>query len=123
MISTAPVQATQDLSVLGDKVSAFIAIAQLKARNGLTLSEFGELVVALLRVVMSTVDSLPAEGSEKKQWALDAVAALFDSLADGCIPVLAWPIWILVKPAARSILLLVISGAIESLLPLVRIAT
>ena len=123
MISTAPVQATQDLSVLGDKVSAFIAIAQLKARNGITLSEFGELVVALLRVVMSTVDSLPAEGSEKKQWALDAVAALFDSLADGCIPVLAWPIWILVKPAARSILLLVVSGAIESLLPLVRIAT
>lgn len=123
MISTAPVQATQDLSVLGDKVSAFIAIAQLKARNGLTLSEFGELVVALLRVVMSTVDSLPAEGSEKKQWALDAVAALFDSLADGCIPILAWPVWILVKPAARSILLLVISGAIESLLPLVRIAT
>lgn len=123
MISTAPVQATQDLSVLGDKISAFIAIAQLKARNGLTLSEFGELVVALLRVVMSTVDSLPAEGAEKKQWALDAVAALFDSLADGCVPVLAWPIWILVKPAARSILLLVISGAIESLLPLVRIAT
>jgi len=123
MISTAPVQATQDLSVLGDKVSAFIAIAQLKARNGITLSEFGELVVALLRVVMSTVDSLPAEGSEKKQWALDAVAALFDSLADGCIPILAWPVWILVKPAARSILLLVISGAIESLLPLVRIAT
>ena len=122
MISTAPVQATQDLSVLGDKVSAFIAIAQLKARNGLTLSEFGELVVALLRVVMSTVDSLPAEGSEKKQWAIDAVAALFDSLADGCVPVLAWPIWILVKPAARSILLLVVSGAIESLLPLVRIA-
>ena len=122
MISTAPVQATQDLSVLADKVSAFIAIAQLKARNGLTLSEFGELVVALLRVVMSTVDSLPAEGSEKKQWALDAVAALFDSLADGCVPVLAWPIWILVKPAARSILLLVVSGAIESLLPLVRIA-
>lgn len=123
MISTAPVQATQDLSVLGDKISAFIAIAQLKARNGLTLSEFGELVVALLRVVMSTVDSLPAEGAEKKQWALDAVAALFDSLADGCIPILAWPVWILVKPAARSILLLVISGAIESLLPLVRIAT
>ena len=123
MISTAPVQATQDLSVLGDKVSAFIAIAQLKARNGLTLSEFGELVVALLRVVMSTVDSLPAEGSEKKQWALDAVAALFDSLADGCIPILAWPVWILVKPSARSILLLVVSGAIESLLPLVRIAT
>ena len=122
MISTAPVQATQDLSVLGDKVSAFIAIAQLKARNGLTLSEFGELVVALLRVVMSTVDSLPAEGSEKKQWAIDAVAALFDSLADGCVPVLAWPIWILVKPAARSILLLTVSGAIESLLPLVRIA-
>ena len=122
MISTAPVQATQDLSVLADKVSAFIAIAQLKARNGLTLSEFGELVVALLRVVMSTVDSLPAEGSEKKQWAIDAVAALFDSLADGCVPVLAWPIWILVKPAARSILLLVVSGAIESLLPLVRIA-
>jgi hypothetical protein len=122
MISTAPVQATQDLSVLGDKVSAFIAIAQLKARNGLTLSEFGELVVALLRVVMSTVDSLPAEGSEKKQWALDAVAALFDSLADGCVPVLAWPVWILVKPAARSILLLTVSGAIESLLPLVRIA-
>ena len=122
MISTAPVQATQDLSVLGDKVSAFIAIAQLKARNGLTLSEFGELVVALLRVVMSTVDSLPAEGSEKKQWALDAVAALFDSLGDGCVPILAWPIWILVKPAARSILLLTVSGAIESLLPLVRIA-
>jgi hypothetical protein len=122
MISAAPLQASIDLVHVSDKVRAFLAIAKVKAAGGLTVAEFGELAVALLRVVIAAVDSLPSGGGQKKQWAIDAIAALFDAVADKCVPTLAYPLWIVLRPAVRQLVLLAASGAIESLLPLVRIA-
>jgi hypothetical protein len=122
MITSAPIQATLDLSNVRDKISAFISIARLKAQGGVSISEFAELAVALLRIVMQTIDAMPQSGVEKKALALDAVAMLFDAVADKCIPTLAWPVWVLVRSAVRSLVLLAADGAIESLLPLVRMS-
>jgi hypothetical protein len=120
VISSAPLQAAHDLLSLAEKVRAFVATAKVKAAGGITLAEFGELAVALMRVAIEAADAIPVDGAERKQFVLNAVGLLFDTLADKAIPALAWPVWIIVKPAARQLLLLVASGAIESLLPLVR---
>jgi hypothetical protein len=122
MITSAPVQATLDLANVRDKISAFITVARVKAKGGVTISEFAELAIALLRIVMQTIDEMPQSGVEKKALALDAVAMLFDAVADKCIPSLAYPVWMIVRPAVRSLVLLAADGAIESLLPLVRMS-
>ncbi|MFM7289617.1 MAG: hypothetical protein ACKO6B_00100 [Planctomycetia bacterium] len=120
MISSAPMTAANDLPVLADKIRAFIATAKEKAAGGITVAEFGELTVALLRVVISAADSLPDDGEQKKAWVLAAVGMLFDAVADKCVPLVAWPVWILVRGSVRSLVLMAASGAIESLLPLIR---
>jgi hypothetical protein len=120
MISSAPIAATTDLLSLADKVRAFVATAKSAAAGGVTVSEFAELTVSILKIAMSAADAIPVDGADRKVFVLNAVALLFDNVADRCIPTLAWPVWLIVKPAARQLLLLVASGAIESLLPLVR---
>ena len=122
MISSAPIAAANDLVGFSDKVKGFLSIAKVKARDGLTVAEFGELAIALLRIAIAALDTLPADGEQKKQLAIDAVALLFDSVADKCVPMLAYPLWVIVRPAVRQLVLLAAAGAIESLLPLVRIA-
>jgi hypothetical protein len=120
MISSAPIAATTDLLSLADKVRAFVATARSAAAGGVTVSEFAELTVSLLKIAMSAADAIPVDGADRKVFVLNAVGLLFDSVADKAIPPLAWPVWLIVRPAARQLLLLVASGAIESLLPLVR---
>jgi len=120
MISSAPTMATTDLLSLADKVRAFVATAKSAAAGGITISEFAELAVALLKIATAAADAIPVDGADRKIFVLNAVGLLFDEVADRCIPTLAWPVWLIVKPAARQLLLLVASGAIESLLPLVR---
>jgi hypothetical protein len=61
-------------------------------------------------------------GAEKKSLVLEAVAALFDTLADKAVPVVVWPVWILARPAIRALVLAIASGAIEIVLPLTRAA-
>lgn len=120
MIASAPIQAAYDLPTLAEKVKAFVAISKMKAANGLTVAEFGELAVALLHIAIDAADSIPVDGAQRKEFVLNAVGYLFDTVADRCIPLLAWPIWAIVKPSVRQLVLLIASGAIESLLPVVR---
>ena len=122
MISTAPILAANSLVNMREKILAFIFTAKEHAKDGLTLPEFVELAVALMRIVMAAVDGLPESGSEKKQWVLEAVGMLFDEVAGLGVPMPLWPVWAIVKPAVRQLLLLAVSGAIESMLPLVRIS-
>jgi len=123
MIADAPIAAANGVDDVAQKIKAFVAHAQSAAADGLTLSEFGELATALMRVAIAAVDSIPVAGPDRKAWVLEAVGLLFDSVADKLIPTVAWPVWLIVRPAARQLLLLVTSGAIESLLPLVRAQT
>jgi hypothetical protein len=123
MISSAPAHAASDVAEVTEKISAFIAVARVKARDGLTVAEFGELTVALMRIVIAAVDVLAIDGSRRKEVVLEAVAALFDAVADKAVPTLAWPVWLIVRPTVRQLVLLAAAGAVESLLPLVRIAS
>ena len=120
MISSAPITVAGNLYTVADKIAAFIATARSAAANGITVAEFGELTVALLKTLMAAIDSLPDDGAAKKAWCVDAVGLLFDAVADKAVPTLAWPVWLIVRPTVRQLVLLATSGAIESLLPLVR---
>lgn len=123
MISSAPITVASNLYTVADKIAAFIAAARSAAADGLTVSEFGELTVALLKTVMAALDSLPEEGAAKKAWALEAVGLLFDAVADKAVPLVLYPVWVIARPTIRQLVLLAAAGAIESLLPLVRKAT
>jgi len=121
MITEAPVSAALKFTDLESQVRAFLATARVASIGGLTWAEFGELSLALLKLTTFTLDSISGlTGQEKKDLAIEAVAALFDQLADKAVPLAAWPIWILVKPAIRSLVLAMAAGSIEQLLPLVR---
>jgi hypothetical protein len=122
MIADQPASAADSVVGVGEKVKAFISQARSAAADGLTIAEFAELATALMRVAIAAFDSVGVAGREKKAWVLQAVALLFDEVADRMIPTVAWPVWVILRPAARSLLLHVAAGAIESLLPLVRLA-
>jgi len=108
---------------LDARVRSFIADARLTASDGITWIEFGTLLIGLLRLVIEGLDHVQTlTGPEKKELALAAVAALFDAVAANCLPLAAWPMWVVIRPALRSLVLALASGAIESMLPLVRMS-
>lgn len=119
-VAEAPLAAANSVSQVLDKIRAYIDSAIAMSQDGLTISEFGELTVALLRVTVSAVDSIPIDGPAKKAWVLEAVALLYDAVADKVIPLPLYPVWVLVRSPVRSLVLAVASGAIESILPIVR---
>lgn len=114
--------AASDPLLFQDKLAAFLAIARIKAHGGITVAEFGELLVAAMRMAVAAVDALPESGAAKKALVLAAVGTVFDSLADYMVPALAYPVWVVVRPAVRALVVMFADGAIESLLPLVRLA-
>lgn len=118
MISDAPIAAAATAATVLEKIRAYVASCQGLAQDGITISEFAEMAVGLLRVSMAAVESIPIDGPAKKAWVLDAVALLFDSVADKFVPTLAWPIWIVIKPGVRSLVLAAAGGAVEAILPI-----
>lgn len=121
MIAEATIAAAEERVGLLDKIAAFVSAARAVAADGLTWTEFGELMVGLLRLVVAVLDTVTTlTGEQKKALALEAVGDLFDAVADRAVPPLAYPIWIVARPAVRSLVLALASGAIEQLLPLVR---
>ena len=122
-ITTVPITEAVDQPGLLDKITTFIASAKVVSADGLTWSEFGELLLAMLRLVVSALDSVATlSGKEKKAMAIDAVARLFDAVADYAVPMTLYPIWLVARPAVRSLVLALAGGVLEQLLPLVRLA-
>lgn len=123
MIADAPIAAATPFDDLARRVTAFLGTAQSAAEGGVTWVEFGELMVALLRLSIHAADTLTGMGgAEKKALVMEAVAALFDTVADRAIPLYAYPLWVIARPAVRSLVLALASGAVEILLPMVRSA-
>jgi hypothetical protein len=120
MYSEPCVAASTPMDSLAAKVKAFVIVASLKAHGGLTLVEFGELFLALMRLAIETVDTLDTAGPLKKEMVLEALGHLFDEVADKAVPIWFWPFWVIAKPAVRASLLAAASGAIEVVLQLVR---
>lgn len=107
---------------LATQVADFVAAAKTRAADGLTVAEFWQTTTDLLRLTVAALDTIPGEGQAKKEYALAAVALLFDGVADKMIPAVAWPVWLLFRSSVRGLVLAAAAGAIESLLPLVRSA-
>ena len=104
-------------------VLAFIASARLNAAGGLTVAEFGSLVVEVIRLAVAGLDTISTlDKPGKKAWALACVGALFDAVADACVPFAAKPVWWLIRPAVRSLVLAAAGGALEQILALTRAA-
>ena len=121
MVADAPLAAAAPFNDIASKVSAFLVTARVSARDGLTWSEFGMLVAALVRLTVETLDATKTlTGEEKRAIVLEAVSVLFDSLAVLCVPGTMYPFWFIVRPAARSLVIAIAAGTIETLLPLLR---
>jgi hypothetical protein len=104
-------------------VLALISGARLKAAGGLTVSEFGSLVVEVIRLAVAGLDTIATlDGAAKKAWTLSCVGTLFDAVADSCVPFAAKPIWWIVRPAVRTLVLSAAGGALEQILKLTRAA-
>jgi len=104
-------------------VLTFIASARLKAAGGLTVAEFGSLVVEVIRLAVAGLDTITTlDGPGKKAWSLACVGSLFDAVADSCVPLLARPIWWIVRPTVRALVLSAAGGALEQILTLTRAA-
>lgn len=119
-IAEAPLAAASAFADIARSVTAYITAAKVKAADGLTWAEFGELLLGLLRIAIQAADLMQVPGVVKKELVLEAVASLFDSVADRAVPAVAYPLWIIARPAIRQLVLALASGAIEQLLPMVR---
>ena len=121
MVADDPIAAARPFSDIADKVTAFLVTARVSAKDGLTLTEFGCLVAALVRLTVETLDATKGlTGEEKRAIVLEAVGVLFDSLAVLCVPVAMYPFWYFVRPAARALVIAIAAGTIETILPLLR---
>jgi hypothetical protein len=120
MIADKPIAAAAGPADIATKVSEFIAAAKAASANGLTVAEFAELTLALLKIAVAAADSIPVDGAARKSWVVDAVGLLFDAVADKMVPVVAWPLWIVFRSSVRSLVLAAAGGAVEAILPLVR---
>lgn len=122
-IATHPIAAAGQAVEVVDKVAAYLNTARLAAADGLTWGEFGELLVGLLRVAVTTLDAVDSlSGADKKEIVMHAAARLFDMVADQAVPATVYPLWLIVRSPVRSLVLALASGAVEQLLPLVRLA-
>ena len=108
---------------LQSAVTQFIANARLKAQGGLTVAEFGQLTVELLTLAVGGLDGVSTlDGPAKKAWAIACVGLLFDAVSSAAIPVAMWPVWLVLRPAVRSLVLAAAGGALEKILVLTRAA-
>jgi hypothetical protein len=117
------VSAAENLHTTVTQITAFLATARAQAASGMTWQRFGELLIDLLHQAVTGLDHISGmSGPEKKVLVLTAVASLFDSVADRCVPLAMYPFWSIIRPATRTLVLAIASGAVESLLPITRSA-
>lgn len=116
----APQVAAARMDGIASRVKAFIAVAEIKAKGGLTIAEFGELFLALMRLCIEAVDALDAAGSQKKALVLEALDELFEALADKAVPLYAYPFWVIARPAIKATVMAAASGSIEVVLSWIR---
>lgn len=122
MVADSAITAANDAPGLAEKVKAYVQHAKELASDGLSVDDFAELATSLLRLVVTALDSIPADGDQKKIWAVAAVGSLFDAVADKCVPLYFVPFWVISRPTVRAIVLLAAGGVVQSLLPIVRAA-
>lgn len=119
-VTEAPLAAAGTVNQVSEKVRAYIDSCIGLAADGVSVADFAEMALGLLRVAVAAVDAFPVQGQAKKMWVLDAVAQLYDALAAALAAQLPWPLWVLSRRTTRAIVLAAASGAVEFLLPIVK---
>jgi hypothetical protein len=98
------------------KIAVFIQAAKAMAADGLTLKEFAQLTLELVKLSVESAATLNVAGADKREIVLDGVGRLFDALADQLVPFWAKPIWLMLRPSVRSAVLAAAAGAIDYIL-------
>jgi hypothetical protein len=119
-ISTEPVDVFENSDdTLRGKLVAYIESAKAKAQDGITVSEFSELLFGAVRLTVVGVEHVRGlSGDQKKQLSMKVVGDVFDALADFVIPLPLKPVWWLVRPAARTLCISLAAGLVEGVVPL-----
>ena len=104
-----------------EQIAAFLDAVRTRARDGITVSDLTQSTVDAMRLTINLLETVNGmTGDQKKAEVMKLVAYVFDTFSDACVPVLAKPVWWIVKPAVRLLVMQVASGMVESLLPMVR---
>ena len=122
MISARPLLIASEKTGLHDKVTAYIAAVREKVTDGLTVAELVELTIGAMRLAIAALDELDMAGEAKRQIVADLAASLFDEFGPLLVPPMLRPVWWIVAPTLRAFVIAAAAGAVDGLLPLVRIA-
>lgn len=98
------------------KIGVFVATARALSIDGLTLKEFAQLSLELVKLGVESAKQLNVPGPDKAEIVLDGVGRLFDAVADQLVPFWMRPFWVVLRPSVRSAVLAMASGAIEYVL-------
>lgn len=104
------------------QIEEFLTVIRARAADGITVSDLAQLTLGGMRLAIALLDGVTMPGADKKVEVLKLVAYLFDQFSDACVPFVAKPVWWMVKPAVRALIISLASGAVEFLLPVVRSA-
>lgn len=119
-ISTQPVEVFEESDdTLRGKVRAYIDTAKEKASDGITVSEFSELVFGAVRLTVVGVEHISGlTNTQKKQLSVSVAGDVFDAIAGLVVPLPLKPVWWLVRPAARALCISLASGIVDGVVPL-----
>lgn len=94
-----------------DQVKSYIADAKLKAADGLTLAEVGQLVYGFVLLAVQAARALGNTGPEKKAIVVGWITELYDAIA----PFIPLPWWLaFFKPFLRPLFIQLVNGAVEA---------
>ena len=102
------------------KLSEFMEEAKRRAVDGVSTADVTALTLDAMRIAMTMLDGMVMDGKGKKAEVLRVAEYFFDSFADLCVPTIAKPLWWLMRPAVKALVMQLASGAVEALLPIVR---
>lgn len=102
-----------DTATLNDAVASinqWVASVRLAAAGGITVAELGSLLVQTLQLAIRVANLIPNDSDQRRELAVEAVAKIFDAVADRCVPMLLLPVWWIVRPAVRAAILASVAG-------------
>jgi len=103
-------------------IDAYVRESASLLTDGMSVSDLATITVGGMRLAIELLDRMNMENASKRAEVVSVVAHIFDLYADQCVPLIARPVWWLVRPAVRALCLSIAGGAVDSLVPLVRSA-
>jgi len=122
MISSQPLLVASEKRGLHDRVTTYIAAARELAADGLTIAELVELTIGAMRLAIAAIDELEMAGDAKRQLVTELAGSIWDEFGRLLLPSALRPAFWVIGPPLRSLVIALAAGAVDALLPLVRIA-